>query len=111
MDIFAIALLIGVGIWVFGMVFDRFLTLYREFWPIATILAGIGFAWLIDFNMFALYDLGVREEWIGIVVTGLMLGGIGLFWREFIGLLGSLFRKYSDEAETLEREHHLRRVA
>ena len=111
MDVFAVAVLMGLGIWVLGMIFDRLLSLYRELWPLATVIAGIGIAWLVDFNMFALYELGVREEWIGILVTGLIIGGIGLFWREFVGLLGSLFRKYSDQAETLEREHHLRRVA
>ncbi len=111
MDVFAIVLLVGLGIWLLGMVFDRFLTLYRELWPLALIFAGIGAAWLIDYNVFTLFDLGVREQWIGIVFTGLMFGGVAYFWREFVGLLGSLFRKYSDQAETIEREHHLRRVA
>ena len=111
MYVFVVALLIGLGIWVLAMVFDRLLTLYRELWPLALVLAGIGVAWLADFNIFVLYDIGVRAEWIGIAVTGLMIAGIAFFWREAIGLVGSLFRKYSDQAETLEREHQLRRVA
>ena len=53
----------------------------------------------------------LRADWIGVTVSGLVVAGIALFWREVLGLIGSLFRKYADEAAELERQHGLRRIA
>jgi hypothetical protein len=43
-----------------------------------------------------------ESPWIGVTVSGLVVAGIALFWREVLGLIGSLFRKYADEAAELE---------
>jgi hypothetical protein len=68
-------------------------------------------AWIADFDMAAQWGIRTRASWIGITLSGLVLGGLALLWRELLGLVGSLFRKYADQAEELERQHGLRRIA
>ena len=43
-------------------------------------------------------------------VTGVLLVGAACFWREILGLFRGLCRKFTDEARTIERSEHLRRV-
>lgn len=44
-------------------------------------------------------------------VTGILIAGFGYLWRETLGVLGGLYRKYTDEARTIEKNENLRRVA
>jgi hypothetical protein len=46
-----------------------------------------------------------------VTLTGMAIGGTVVFWRELIVFFASLFRKFSDEAATLEKDRDLRRVA
>lgn len=111
MYVFATIALLGLAIWALTMVAERFFALAAEYWAGAFVLLGIGAAWLLDFSIFEMWGLSVRADWIGISLSGLALGGVAFFWREVLGLISSLFRKYSDQAEELERQHGLRRVA
>lgn len=111
MYIFAVALLLGLGVMALAAVADRFLSVFHELWAVAVVAIGIGLAWLANFNMWAQWGLEIRAAWIGVTLTGLALAGIAYFWRETLGLVGAMFRKLSDEAEELERTHGLRRVA
>ncbi|GIU93162.1 MAG: hypothetical protein KatS3mg011_2068 [Acidimicrobiia bacterium] len=108
---FALALFVGLGITALAMIFDRWLSRVPELWALVLVAVGIAVAWIAGFDMAALWGLDLRASWIGITLTGLVVGGMALFWRHFLGLLGSLFRKVADEAEEIERQHGLRRVA
>lgn len=46
-------------------------------------------------------------------MTGILLGGLGYFWRELLGFLGGLYRKFTDEAKAMEEKSSqpLRRAA
>lgn len=61
--------------------------------------------------MATMWGIDLRADWIGVILSGLVIAGMALFWREVLGLIGSLFRKYADEAAELERQHGLRRIA
>jgi len=111
MDVFAVLLLFGLGLAALVMLGHRYVTMAREAWAFVTIGLGIGLAWLADFNMWSLWQLHVREPWIGVTLTGLVLAGIAYFWHEILGFFRGLERKYNDEAETLERTNGLRRVS
>ncbi len=111
MYVFGVFALLGLGVYALAMFFERMMVTFQELWAIVVVALGVGLAWIADLNIFALWGIELRAEWIGITLTGLMLGGIAYFWRESLGLVASLFRKVSDEAETLERTHNLRRVA
>lgn len=108
---FALALFIGLGITAMAMIFDRWLSLVPEIWSLVLVVVGVAVAWIAGFDMATLWGIDMRAEWIGITLSGLILGGMALLWRELLGLVGSLFRKVADEAASLEREHGLRRIA
>jgi hypothetical protein len=44
-------------------------------------------------------------------VTGILLAGVAYFWRETLGFFAGLYRKFTDEARTIEKTENLRRVA
>ncbi|MCQ4205651.1 hypothetical protein [Streptomyces longispororuber] len=53
----------------------------------------------------------MRNDTIGVTVTGLLIGGAGLFWLEVLRFYAGLARKLTDEAATMEKSEGLRRVA
>jgi hypothetical protein len=110
MYVFAIAVLLGLGVFALAMIADRVLSMAPELWATVLVGLGVGAAWLADFDVWQLWGIAVREDWIGVTLTGLMIGGIGLVCRGVGRLLSAVSRKVSDEAETLEATS-LRRVA
>ncbi len=111
MYVFATVLLLGLAVWAVAMIVERWLSIAPEIWAIVFVGLGVGAAWLADFDVFTLWGIGVRSAWIGTTLTGLAIAGTAYFWREAIGVLAGLFRKYSDEAAEMESKHGLRRVA
>ena len=73
---FAVAALQGLAIMAVALIAERYLTLVQEFWAIVLVALGIGAAWLADFNIFSPWGIGVRYEWVGILMTGVALAGI-----------------------------------
>lgn len=108
---FAVAALLGLGIMAVAMIAERYLTPVREFEAIVLVALGIGAAWLADFNLFGLWGIGVRYEWVAIGLTGLALAGIAYVWHVVLSLFTGLTRKYNDEAAIIEKDKGLRRVA
>ncbi len=111
MYVFGLMALLGLAVLgVSGMV-NRYLSLATEAWAFMLMALGVGAAWLINFNMFAAWGIGVRNTAIGITITGLLIGGVGYFWREVLGIFRGFTRKVTDQAVTIEKTGHLRRVA
>jgi hypothetical protein len=111
MDVFAILVLFGLGIAGLLMVAYRFLDFAHEFRAIVAVGLGVGLAWVADLNMWSLWELPVRDTWIGVTITGVALAGIALFWHHILGYVAGLERKHNDEAAALEKTEGLRRVA
>lgn len=111
METFAVMAFFGLGLSVLVMLAHRYATVTREGWALVTTAFGIGLAWLADLNMFALWDVPAREPWIGVTLTGVALAGVAYFWTEILGFFRGLERKYNDEAEVLEQDRGLHRVA
>jgi hypothetical protein len=111
MYVFAVAGLLGLGVFAVAMFAHRFLAMARELWPIVLVGLGVGVAWLVNFDAFRLWGIGERQHWIGVTLTGLMIGGLGFAYRGFGHLMGVFARKVADEAETIEKEKGLKRVA
>ena len=53
-----------------------------------TFIVGIGAVLAVDHSMFAGFDITVRENWIGTVVTGLVVGSLASAWKAFLAYLG-----------------------
>ncbi len=111
MYVFAVAALLGLAVMAVAMIAERYLTIVQEFWAIVVVALGVGVAWLADFNIFSLWGIGVRYEWVAIGLTGLVLAGFAQFWHVVLGFFTGLIRKYNDEAAIIEKDKGLRRVA
>lgn len=108
---FALVLFFGLAVMVVVKLFDRLLRIADEFAAALAVLLGIGAAWLADFDLFASWGFTLRETWIAISFTGLVIGGVAYAFREVVGVIGGMNRKFNDEAIDFERKHDLRRVA
>jgi hypothetical protein len=112
MYVFGILVLFGLGVCAAAEflqpLFARFH--WREVWSLVAVGAGIGLAWLADFDMWAQWNIPVRAGWIGTTLTGLALGGVAYFFHEVLGFFTGLHRKMDDEAIVLEHSE-MRRVA
>jgi hypothetical protein len=113
MYVFAIAALLGLGILALAMIAERYVlsSERREWWMVLLVALGIVAAWVTEFNMWGLWGVAVRADWIGITLTGLALAGLAVAWYEVLRLLTGLERKLHGEAATLEKAEGLRRVA
>ncbi len=108
MYVFALALLIGLGILAIERFVDRWLSRVPEVWAILGVALGIALAWIIDFDVFRAWGLNARAGWIGVSMTGVILGGIADFWHFVLGLFSVIVRKVGDEARSIERSEGLR---
>ena len=108
MYVFATALMLGLAVAALARVAERFLVRVPEIRAGLMLVLGIAIAWIGDFNVFALWSMPLRASWMEIGATGLILGGLGVAWYEFIGYFGGLMRKVQDEALTMEKTEGLR---
>jgi hypothetical protein len=92
-----------VGRWVARMLPEAL----SRFEGMSMMALGILAAWLADFDAWAAWDVPVREHWIGIVLTGLAIGGLASVWGELMGFVHGFARKSNDEAEVIERQRDL----
>jgi hypothetical protein len=110
---FAIMALLSLGVVAVALLAERMIPLLRGtgLWALILGLLGVGAAWLVDFNLFALWGVPVRATWIGVTITGVALAGFAHIWYGTLSMFRELGRKYRDEAATIEKEEGLRRVA
>jgi hypothetical protein len=105
---FAVALMLGLAVAGLAKVLERFLVRLPEVRAGLMLVLGIAIAWIGDFNVFALWGVPLRDYWMEIGATGLILGGLGVAWYELIGYFGGLMRKAQDEAMRIEKTEGLR---
>jgi hypothetical protein len=108
---FGVMALLGLAVLGAAKIGDRFLSLAAEAWAVVMLGLGVGAAWLLSFNLFAAWAIPFRSAAIGITLTGLAIGGVAYFWREILDFFTGLYRKYTDEAVSMEKSSNLRRVA
>ncbi|HVB44984.1 MAG TPA: hypothetical protein VNF47_20100 [Streptosporangiaceae bacterium] len=108
---FAIVTLLGLAVFAIAKIANRYVSLASEVWAVVLVALGVAVAWIIDLNLFSLWAIPVRNSAIAVTATGVVIAGAAYFWRGILGLLSGLSRKFTDQAETLEKTEHLRRVA
>jgi len=59
---FGMVVLVGLATVGVGAVAYRYLSVARELWALLIVLLGIGAAWLVDFDLFAVWGLAVRDR-------------------------------------------------
>jgi len=113
---FGIAVLLGLGVMCITRWVERPLQRSRErlpvsLYPMVEVGLGIGLAWAVNFNLWTLWGITMRADWIAVTLTGVAIGGIAQFFTEVLALFSGFGRKLNDEAETIERPTKLERVA
>jgi hypothetical protein len=64
---------------------------------LATFAVGIATSVVLDYSMLAAFGIAVREQWMGTVATGLIVGALAFAWQAAFGWLGT---GSGDTAET-----------
>jgi hypothetical protein len=101
---FAILAFGGLVVWLVHKLLSQYgRELTKASGVILTMALGVGFAYLVNYSLFAAWGIGVRNEAIGTVVTGFMVAGIALLWEEAIGFFRSYATKEHGEAKKLRR--------
>ncbi len=108
---FGMIALLGLAVLAVGAIGYRYLAIAREFWAVLLVGLGIGAAWLANFDLFGYWHLMVRDHAIAVTLTGLVIGGVAYFWRVILEFFADISRKFTDEAQTIEKTENLRRVA
>jgi len=116
MYVFGIAIMLGLGVMCVARWVERPLQRLGErlslsLYAMLEVGLGIGLAWAVNFNLWSLWGISMRADWVAITLTGLALGGIAQFFTEVLALFSGFGRKLNDEAETIERPTKLERVA
>lgn len=73
-----------------------------------TFVAGVGAALLLDYSMFAGWDVAIRTEDAGPWITGFVIAGMTVPWR---AVFGWLTHERATGDETLGEHAPLRRAA
>jgi hypothetical protein len=73
-----------------------------------TFIAAVGVVVALDYSLFAGYDIAIRNETVGVWVTGFMVAGVTVAWR---AVFGYLTHDRATRDETLGEHPPLRRAA
>ncbi len=108
---FGMMVLLGLAVLVVAKIANHYLRQLSGAWAAVLVALGIGAAWLTNLNLFSVWSVPVRNSEIAVTITGILIAGLGYFWREILGLFSGLYRKYTDEYRIMEKSETLRRVA
>lgn len=78
------------------------------FRSILTFFGAVGLAWLLDYSVFAGWDIPIRDADAGVIVTGFVVAGLTVPWR---AMFGWLTHERATMDETLGEHSSLRRAA
>lgn len=73
---FAIVVLLGIGTFKVVDMLSEYVDL-SKIHTLFTIALGVAAAWMLDFSLFAAWDIPVRSAELGYVGTGLMISAAG----------------------------------
>jgi len=111
MHVFALFLFFALGVTTVSMVAERILNTAEELRAVILVGLGVGLAWAVDFNLWSMWNLHARADWLGITLSGAFVGGGAYFWHVVLGFFSGLLRKFHDEAATLEKTEQIHGLA
>jgi hypothetical protein len=80
----------------------------RALRSLLTFVAAVGVVIAVDYSLFEGWEIGVRNETLGVWVTGFMVAGLTVAWR---AAFGWLTHDRATRDETLGERAPLRRAA
>ncbi|MGH9157822.1 MAG: hypothetical protein ACRD1K_18750 [Acidimicrobiales bacterium] len=101
----AVTLLLGLALFKMVDVLEDLVPELTRFQGLVTAGLAVVGAFAVDYSLFAGFNVALREEWMGTLVTGLALAGTTSVWRAGFRWLGS-----SDGQEPAERHQPTGRI-
>lgn len=86
---FAIIALLGLALFKLVDVVEDIAPQLTQFHSLLGVIVAVAAAFAVDYSVFERYEIGLREEWMGTVATGLMVAGTTSAWRAAFHWLGS----------------------
>lgn len=102
---FAIVALLGLACWKFvGTLLGILgLDLSSAFKAVITLGVGVVGTAVLDYSLFAGWDVAVRTDWMGPFFSGLIVGSMAYVWHYALGWIEAQGRRNRDEAREIER--------
>ena len=105
---FAIVALLALGTVKLVDFLSDYIPQLKAMRSLLTFIAAVGVVVALDYSLFAGYDIAIRNETLGVWVTGFMVAGVTVAWR---AVFGYLTHDRATRDETLGEHPPLRRAA
>jgi hypothetical protein len=86
---FAITILLGLALFKIVDVLEDLVPDLTKVHSLVTVALAVGGAFALDYSLFRGFGIGLREEWMGVLATGLMVAGSTSIWRASFRWMGS----------------------
>ena len=107
---FAIVALLALGTVKLVDFLSGFFPPLKEWRSVLTLVVAVGAVVSLDYSLFAAYDVGIRNDTLGVWITGFMVAGLTVPWRAVFGYL-THDRAARDETLGEHEQTPLRRAA
>jgi hypothetical protein len=105
---FAIVALLALGTVKLVDFLSDYIPPLKAWRSLLTFIAAVGVVVALDYSLFAGFDIAIRDETLGVWVTGFMVAGVTVAWR---AVFGYLTHDRATRDETLGEHPPLRRAA
>jgi hypothetical protein len=105
---FAIVALLALGTVKLVDFLSDYISPLKAWRSLLTFIAAVGVVVALDYSLFAGYDIAIRNETVGVWVTGFMVAGVTVAWR---AVFGYLTHDRATRDETLGEHPGLHRAA
>lgn len=89
MHTFAVTLLLGLALFKFVDVLEDLAPDTTRYHGLVTLALAVAGVFAMDFSLFEHWEIALREDWMGTLLTGLTVAGATSVWRAAFHWLGS----------------------
>ena len=104
---FATVALLGLALAVLVELIGSTLSAARATRTTLALVLGLAVAWVMDYSILTGWGVEVREAWIGIAATGLIIGSLAVTWPMLLDAIGGRRAERDENAE----DHRVPRAA
>ena len=102
---FAVLMLLGLAVVKVVELVEHLVPATRPLRTLSTMVFAVGGTVALDYSIFANYGIAIRNETVGIALTGVIVAGTVSIWRTLFSYLGS------SEGDTASTSSKVSRIA